>query len=124
VRQSGTLELAVELAEILNAEYGCTKFLAESGLLSIEGLIGVSGKRISPKIYIALGGLRLGLPLSGDFCFGHCHFDKSEQELPNEQKRRLFLYCRLEGSASREEAAKEVEKVIRQFDPCISCSVH
>jgi len=27
-------------------------------------------------------------------------------------------------SASREDAAKEVEKVIRQFDPCISCSVH
>jgi len=27
-------------------------------------------------------------------------------------------------NASREEAAKEVEKVIRQFDPCISCSVH
>jgi len=55
VRQSGTLELAVELAEILNAEYGCPKPLAESGLLGIEGLIGVSGKRISPKVYIALG---------------------------------------------------------------------
>jgi len=55
VRQSGALELAIGLAEILNAEYGCTKPLVESGLLSIERLIGVSGKRISPKVYIALG---------------------------------------------------------------------
>jgi len=55
VRQSGTLELAIELAGILNAEYGCTKPLVESGFLGIERLIGVSGKRISPKVYIALG---------------------------------------------------------------------
>jgi len=27
-------------------------------------------------------------------------------------------------NASREDAAKEVGKVTRQFDPCISCSIH
>ncbi|MGC8564267.1 MAG: electron transfer flavoprotein subunit alpha/FixB family protein [Fervidicoccaceae archaeon] len=55
VRQSGTLNQALELSKLLNAEYACTKPLVESGIVGAERLIGISGKRISPKIYIALG---------------------------------------------------------------------
>ncbi|MFP3268983.1 MAG: FAD-binding protein [Desulfurococcales archaeon] len=55
VRQSGTLEAAIKLAKLLGAEYGCTKPLVEAGIMNRERMIGLSGKRISPKVYLALG---------------------------------------------------------------------
>lgn len=55
IRQSGTLSLAIELARLLKAEYACTKPLVESGAVEMERLVGISGKRISPKVYIAMG---------------------------------------------------------------------
>ncbi|MEM0021621.1 MAG: electron transfer flavoprotein subunit alpha/FixB family protein [Fervidicoccaceae archaeon] len=55
VRQSNTLKEALELAKILGAEYCCTKPVVESGIMERERIVGMSGKRISPKLYMALG---------------------------------------------------------------------
>jgi len=54
VKQKDDLKMIYELAEIMGAEVGCTRPLsADYGWF--EDWIGVSGKRIRPKLYLAIG---------------------------------------------------------------------
>lgn len=55
VALSETISLAMELAKLINAEYAGTKPLVEKSLLPRERLVGLSGKRITPRLYIAMG---------------------------------------------------------------------
>jgi len=55
VALSGTYETAIQLAGLLNAEYGGTKPLVEKSIITRERMIGISGKRVSPRLYIGLG---------------------------------------------------------------------
>ncbi len=48
-------KLVEDLADILNAEVGCTRAVVEAGWKSHAYQIGQSGKTINPKIYIAVG---------------------------------------------------------------------
>lgn len=47
--------LVRELAEVLGAEYGCTRPLIQKGWLPHDRQIGQTGKTIRPKLYIAAG---------------------------------------------------------------------
>ncbi len=50
------LKLAFELAELLGGQVGCTRpIAADLKWLSEDHWIGISGKRVSPKLYIAIG---------------------------------------------------------------------
>jgi len=50
------LRLAFELAELLGGQVGCTRpIAADLKWLSEDHWIGISGKRVSPKLYIAIG---------------------------------------------------------------------
>lgn len=50
------LELAYELAKILNGQVGCTRpIAADYGWLPEDLWIGITGKKIRPKLYIAIG---------------------------------------------------------------------
>ncbi|MCE4603397.1 MAG: electron transfer flavoprotein subunit alpha/FixB family protein [Aeropyrum sp.] len=50
------LEMAFELAKLLNGQVGCTRpIAADLKWLSEDHWIGISGKRVSPKIYFAIG---------------------------------------------------------------------
>ncbi len=50
------LKLAEELAEILGGVVGCTRpIAADYGWLSEDRWIGISGKKIRPKLYLAIG---------------------------------------------------------------------
>lgn len=54
--QEEDLELAQELASVVNAELGCTRPIAEGeGWMSRERYIGVSGAILKPELFIALG---------------------------------------------------------------------
>lgn len=65
VRLSGTLNEALELSRLLNGEFGCTRPLVEAGIFDRERMIGLTGKKIRPKIYIALGVSGAPFHLSG-----------------------------------------------------------
>lgn len=55
-RKREDLALAEDLARRLHGEVGCTRAVAsEFGWLSEERLIGLSGKKCRPKLYLALG---------------------------------------------------------------------
>lgn len=50
------LEMIWELAAALRAEIGCTKSLASDyGWLSEERVVGLSGKKASPRLYVGIG---------------------------------------------------------------------
>jgi electron transfer flavoprotein alpha subunit len=49
------LELIQELAKALNAEIGCTKSLTDYQWLSEERLVGLSGKKCKPQLYVSIG---------------------------------------------------------------------
>ena len=50
------LHLAFELAELLGGQVGCTRpIAADLKWLSEDRWIGISGKRVAPKLYIAIG---------------------------------------------------------------------
>ena len=50
------LKLAFELAELLGGQVGCTRpIAADLKWLSEDRWIGISGKRVSPRVYIAIG---------------------------------------------------------------------
>ncbi len=56
IGDADTLALAEKLAEILGAEIGCTRPVAEEeNLMPSNRYIGVSGVSIKPELYIALG---------------------------------------------------------------------
>lgn len=44
-----------ELIELLGAELGCTRKLTDSGSLPHSGQIGITGRSISPRLYLAIG---------------------------------------------------------------------
>ena len=49
------IELAEELAEVLDADMACSRPLVDAGWLSKAHQVGKSGMKVKPKIYIALG---------------------------------------------------------------------
>ncbi len=49
------LRLVVELAQVLGAEYGCSRPLIQKGWMSADRQIGQTGKTIRPRLYIAAG---------------------------------------------------------------------
>ncbi|MCH7764642.1 MAG: electron transfer flavoprotein subunit alpha/FixB family protein [Candidatus Marinimicrobia bacterium] len=49
------IEIAEELAEILNADLACSRPLVDSGWMSKSRQVGKSGMKVKPKVYIALG---------------------------------------------------------------------
>ena len=55
VKSKEDFDLVFELAELLNASIGCTRPVAEAGLLNNKHQIGLSGKTVKPKLIITLG---------------------------------------------------------------------
>ena len=49
------LELLDELRSVLGAEIGCTRKVTDSGWLPHARQIGVTGRAISPRLFIAIG---------------------------------------------------------------------
>lgn len=50
------MQMARDLAEVLGAEIGCTRAIAEEKhWLPVEQYIGISGAKVSPKLYIGMG---------------------------------------------------------------------
>jgi len=49
------IELAEELADILDADLACSRPLVDAGWMSKAHQVGKSGMKVKPKIYIALG---------------------------------------------------------------------
>jgi electron transfer flavoprotein alpha subunit len=55
-RRREDLKLAFELAEVLGAEVGCSRpIAADLKWLSEDHWIGLSGRRVRPRLYIAIG---------------------------------------------------------------------
>ena len=55
VVDSGCLDDVLAFADNIKATYGCTRPLVDSGLFPMSRQIGITGKTISPKTYIAFG---------------------------------------------------------------------
>jgi electron transfer flavoprotein alpha subunit len=49
------IKLVKDLAEVLGAEYGCSRPLIQKGWMSADRQIGQTGKTIRPRLYIAAG---------------------------------------------------------------------
>ena len=49
------LQVAKELADLLGGVVACSRPLCENGLMNVRYQIGLSGKTVSPKLYIACG---------------------------------------------------------------------
>ena len=49
------IELAEELAEVLDADLACSRPLVDAGWMSKAHQVGKSGMKVKPKVYIALG---------------------------------------------------------------------
>ncbi len=55
VVESGCLEQALAFADSIKATFGCTRPLVDAGLFPLGRQIGITGKIISPRLYVALG---------------------------------------------------------------------
>ncbi len=55
IRERANLKLAEELAHALGATLACSRPIADLGWLPVERQVGVSGKTVHPKVYIACG---------------------------------------------------------------------
>ncbi|MCT8267404.1 MULTISPECIES: electron transfer flavoprotein subunit alpha/FixB family protein [Hyphomicrobiales] len=55
LRSAENFQLVKDLAEVLGAEYGCSRPLVQKGWVPAERQIGQTGKTIRPKLYIAAG---------------------------------------------------------------------
>ncbi len=55
VKSKEDFDLVFELADLINASIGCTRPVAEAGLLNSKHQIGLSGKTVKPKLIITLG---------------------------------------------------------------------
>lgn len=55
VKKKEDLKLIRELAEVLNADYACTRPLVENGWLEPKRQIGLSGRTVRPKLIITCG---------------------------------------------------------------------
>jgi electron transfer flavoprotein alpha subunit len=53
-KERGDLKLLEELAEVLGAKMGCTRPIA-ADLGWMEEWIGISGRKVAPKLYVACG---------------------------------------------------------------------
>jgi electron transfer flavoprotein alpha subunit len=49
------IELAEELAEVLDADMACSRPLVDAGWMPRAHQVGKSGMKVKPKVYIALG---------------------------------------------------------------------
>ena len=55
IKTSANIELAREFADLLGAALGATREVVDRGWLSYPHQIGLSGKTVTPKLYIGLG---------------------------------------------------------------------
>ncbi len=55
VVESGSLEQALAFADAIEATFGCTRPLVDAGVFPPGRQIGITGKIISPRLYVALG---------------------------------------------------------------------
>lgn len=55
VVDSGCLDVVLKFADDIKATYGCTRPLVDSGLFPMSRQIGITGKAITPRTYIAFG---------------------------------------------------------------------
>jgi len=55
IQQEGNLELAEELAKALGGTVCASRPVVDQGWLPVSRLVGKSGKRVNPKLYLALG---------------------------------------------------------------------
>jgi len=55
VIESGCLEDVLTFADNIKATYGCTRPLVDAGVFPLSRQIGITGKAISPRTYIAIG---------------------------------------------------------------------
>ncbi|SDE40148.1 electron transfer flavoprotein subunit alpha/FixB family protein [Rhodospira trueperi] len=49
------IQLVIDLAQVLGAEYGCSRPLVQKGWMTADRQIGQTGKTIRPRLYIAAG---------------------------------------------------------------------
>ena len=94
------------LAKELNAEIGCTRPVADMGLLSLNRVIGDSGISISPEIYIALGISGAIQHLSGVNA-------KYMIAINSDPSAPIFAKCTLPINAKVEDALPEIEQWIK-----------
>ena len=94
------------LAKELNAEIGCTRPVADMGLLPLNRVIGDSGISISPEIYIALGISGAIQHLSGVNA-------KYVIAINSDPSAPIFAKCTLPINAKVEDALPEIEQWIR-----------
>ena len=87
LRSAGSLEPIYELAKVLKAEVGGTRPIVDFGWLKEDRMIGVSGKNVTPKLFISVGAS--GQP---HYTTG---FDKAEVifNINNDAKSPLFSIC-------------------------------
>lgn len=55
IQQQNNLELAEELAILLNGTVSASRPIVDQGWLPISRMVGKSGKRVKPRLYLALG---------------------------------------------------------------------
>ena len=55
IRQPGNLSVAQELADVLNGALGATRDVVDRGWMSYPHQIGLSGKTVTPRLYIGAG---------------------------------------------------------------------
>jgi len=55
VHSPGNLELIEELAEVLGGSIAASRMAVDDGLLPSQKLVGMSGKTVAPRLYIACG---------------------------------------------------------------------
>ena len=55
IKEQKNIEMAEKLAEVLGGVVSCSRPVVDYGWLSPEHQVGLSGKTVSPKLYLALG---------------------------------------------------------------------
>jgi electron transfer flavoprotein alpha subunit len=55
VRSPGNLQLCEELAEVLGGSIAASRMAVDIGLLPSQRLVGMSGKTVAPRLYVACG---------------------------------------------------------------------
>ena len=96
------------LAKELNAEIGCTRPVADMGLLPLNRVIGDSGISVNPEIYIALGISGAIQHLSGVNA-------KYVIAINSDPSAPIFAKCTLPINAKVEDALPEIEQWIKNI---------
>jgi electron transfer flavoprotein alpha subunit len=55
VRSPGNLQLIEEFAEVLGGSIAASRMAVDAGLLPSQRLVGMSGKTVAPRLYVACG---------------------------------------------------------------------